>query len=259
MTAERKGEVGMKKLTVLGLTVLVVVLMAGGAHATYISPTGGDGLNSSLQDVLNSITVGPTPGVSSIDVDDNQVGYDETWSITATGGSFATIIIELAGYANFNTFGVYDVNDIAKTVQLFASDATIGSQTTLSIKADGSVYINLADSGVDFAGNNFGYYLLNKTGHRFYSQTALNSGDDHMVAFRGNDKDIVQIPGLAEGVWTSSEYVLGWEDLPRPGDQDYQDLVLMVESVTPVPEPATLLLIGSGLIGLGAFGRKKRA
>ena len=27
--------------------------------------------------------------------------------------------------------------------------------------------------------------------------------------------------------------------------------------VSPVPEPATLILIGSGLVGLAAFGRKK--
>jgi hypothetical protein len=31
----------------------------------------------------------------------------------------------------------------------------------------------------------------------------------------------------------------------------------MTMELSPIPEPATMLLLGSGLIGLGAFSRKK--
>ena len=217
---------------------------------------------TALDNVLNGIAV---DGNIDIDVNSDMINDngDSTWEITGSGMSAATFIIELAGFASSNTLGIYDSSDPTKRVLLFGGVDTAGSQAVISIKADGSVYRNLEDTGIDFAGNSFGYYLDATVGSGninsiFYSDTNLNAdGLDHMLAYQGTNSEDVRLPGLAPGEWTDNEFILAFEDLLGGGDFDYDDLVVMVESVQPVPEPGTMFLLGSGLLGLAA-ARKKR-
>lgn len=213
----------------------------------------------SVQEILNKYT-SPYPGVSSVTVGKDEVNPDAYWNISASGGSVATIVLELAGNADNNTFGIFDRISGLK-IQVFDGLASQGDQALISIKADGTVKVNGTAKGV-FKGIDFGYFLEapSDTGNNtFYSATYKNDDNfDHMWAYRG-EGDTFQITGYHEGTWGPNEYILAWEDTYGGGDKDHNDFVVMVESVNPVPTPdagTTLMLLGMGMLGLGSIRRK---
>ena len=85
----------------------------------------------------------------------------------------------------------------------------------------------------------------------FYSQTSLNS--DNMVHWK-----LYCIPPADE--FGISIGFAAFEDTPYPsGDFDYNDLVLKIEPNPSAPIPGSLLLLGSGILGMMGIGVRRKS
>ena len=245
-------------------------------HADFGSSTW-DAADTELHNIFNIGGTGYDGLVTSgtaIDVVNDQIAAAVFQPAAAE--AFATLIIEVAGYRDGNVFGIYEFGNPSNKVPLFPGAVSPVADAKLKFVADGSVFsivVDDDDTDVDFGTTNFGFYLHTQADDIFYSEDELNGGNPQALIYGGNSQqlDLDLSPAAAATkivTFDSDSIIIAWEDLPFPtdpdpdylsNDLDFNDMVVFISGVRPVPEAASVIVwLLLGLFGI-AFTRRRRS
>ncbi|MEJ5253496.1 MAG: PEP-CTERM sorting domain-containing protein [Chthonomonadetes bacterium] len=151
----------------------------------------------------------------------NGGGADLNFHFSSPLSQHVALVIEVAGFANINELGWYDVANPTVGGVIFPGPAGAGSSTVFSPTP------------------NFGLYIKTSGGVKYYTQSLLNPAAErqhqHFALFK-------EAPGV---------YWIGVEDKPANTGEgfggDYNDMVIRMAVV---PEPTTMGLFALGLLPL---------
>ncbi|MEN8140582.1 MAG: PEP-CTERM sorting domain-containing protein [Thermodesulfobacteriota bacterium] len=178
------------------------------------------------------------------------------WTITdlttgVEGNSLFMLTMENASYES--SFGLYTVDSVASPTAVTSSFQVFAAgdePTTLAAvyfqEGCGSWQVSLDQTSWQAFDDTFGFYFgVANTGDTWYSDIAFNADGEEHVAI-----------AYSTGLTAANIYL---DDQYGGGDRDFNDMKVFGDDLAPVPEPATMLLFGSGLVGLAGVRRRKKA
>jgi hypothetical protein len=224
------------------ITAAVALALTALTSEASLRPVGDAVQLAELQGVFDSI------GATSIDAVNDQINE---MAFEPTSPNVSSEFVASASWsAGSIDFGIYNLANISQKVSLFdVVSNTDGDTTILQFNLAGNYVrsvdadtLSIIDSTTFFL--QFGFYATSYQG-TFYSEDDLNSGSHaHFLSYQ-SEGDNVTIGGNATFNDIGHYYIaaeVGDIDTTLP-TADFSDIVVQVESILPIPEPASMGLI----------------
>jgi hypothetical protein len=173
--------------------------------------------------------------------------------------AFFSIKYENAGYES--DFGIFAYDDPDTMFQIIDKNENPGFDTEVFFKYDSGWQVSLNNTDWSTIGETFGFYYGVYTGGKYDSTLDYLWYSDSQYNRKFEDGKYVAVDTGVDHVRTIFDgfdsLTIQLDDQLGGGDRDWDDMTVRAHDLQPVPEPATLLLLGSGLVGVVGVGRKK--